>query len=195
MQVGFRYLDVIAENVVKANFERGDVGAFAFALFHGGDDLFAVLAEVAQLVELAFEAVSDVVELVDFVVEAAEEFAAAGGRRHHETLEHGKLRERFAQREKLAGRSQAERDAAGDALEIENAAQFFADFAAHDGLLQEMCDASKARFDGIAIEKRAKNPGAQQARAHAGDSDVKRSEQRGGTGAGGFFGEDGLNQL
>src|SRR5258707_15355972 len=90
-----------------------------------------IAGERGRLVgEGAFEAVADVAELVDFVMEAAEEFAAAGGRRHHETLEHGKLRGRFGQREKLPGGGEAGRGAAGDALSIGKAAQFFAGFAA-----------------------------------------------------------------
>src|SRR5260221_90612 len=52
MQVGLGNFDVVAEDMVKADFERRDIGALALALFHGSDDLLAVLAEVAQLVEL-----------------------------------------------------------------------------------------------------------------------------------------------
>ena len=51
MQIGLGNLDVVAENLVETDLERTDGGALALALFHGGDDLLAVLAEVAQLVE------------------------------------------------------------------------------------------------------------------------------------------------
>src|SRR5258707_3711092 len=100
MQVGLGNFDVVAENMVEADFKRSDVGALALALFHGGDNLLAVLAEVAQLVELGVEAAADdagiggesgrlvgeggfkdlahIGEFVDLVVEAAEEGAAAG---------------------------------------------------------------------------------------------------------------------
>src|SRR6202030_2093712 len=56
VQVGLGNFDVVAENVIEANLQRSDVGALALALFHGGDDLLAVLAEIAQLVELGGKA-------------------------------------------------------------------------------------------------------------------------------------------
>ena len=52
VQIGLGDFQIEAENLVVADFQRADAGAFAFALFHGGDDLPAVLAEVAQFVEL-----------------------------------------------------------------------------------------------------------------------------------------------
>ena len=185
---------------VEANFERVDAGALALALFHRGDDLLAVLAQIAQLVELGveavrmipgsvasaggssamacFEALADVGEFVDFVVEMAQEIAAALWRSGEEIFEHRKLRERFAQGDEFARRGQAERDAAGEALEIEDAAELFADFVAHDGLLDELRDGVEARFDGVAIDQRAQNPGAKQTRAHACDGDVESGEER-----------------
>src|SRR5258707_224413 len=90
MEIGFGNLHVVAENGVEADFERIDAGAFAFALFHGGDDLFGVLAEIAKLVEVgvkaraddtgvrrerrrliresAFEAGADVGKVIEFIV-------------------------------------------------------------------------------------------------------------------------------
>ncbi len=123
-QVRFRYLYVIAENLVKANLERGDAGAFALAFFHGGDDLLAVLTQIAQLIEFgmvtaadhariggegwrlvgdgAFEAFADVSELVELLVELAKKFAAADGRRREEIFQDRKLRERLAQGDEFA---------------------------------------------------------------------------------------------
>jgi len=43
-------------------------------------------------------------------------------------------------------------DAAGEAFEILNAAEFLADFAADDGLLQEMGYGAEAGFDDVEIE-------------------------------------------
>ncbi len=54
--MAFGNFDVIAEDLVEADFQGIDAGAFAFALFHGGDDLFAVLAEVTEVVELGVKA-------------------------------------------------------------------------------------------------------------------------------------------
>ena len=50
--VGSGDFDVVAEDVVEAHLERRDAGALALAGFDLGDVLFAVLAEVAQFVEL-----------------------------------------------------------------------------------------------------------------------------------------------
>ena len=124
MEVGLRDLDVVAEDLVEADLQRVDAGAFAFALFHGGDDLFAVLAEVAEFVEFgvivgaddagvggergrlvgdgALEAFADVGEFVDFVVEAAEEVAAAFGWGGEEILEDGELGQGFAEGDEFA---------------------------------------------------------------------------------------------
>ena len=55
MKIGAGNFDVIARDLVEADLQRGDAGAFAFALFHGSDDLFAVLAEVAEFVEFGVE--------------------------------------------------------------------------------------------------------------------------------------------
>ena len=41
----------------------------------------------------------------------------------------------------------------------------------------------EAGFDGVAVDERAENPGAQQACAHAGDGGVESGDERGGAGA------------
>jgi hypothetical protein len=50
-EIGFGNFDVVAEDLIEADFEGVDAGALAFALFHGGDDLLAVLAQIAEFVE------------------------------------------------------------------------------------------------------------------------------------------------
>ena len=59
MQVGLGDFDVVAEDVVEADLERLDAGAGALAGFDLGDELAAVLAEVAQFVELGVVAGAD----------------------------------------------------------------------------------------------------------------------------------------
>ena len=56
MQIGFRDLDVVAEDVVEAHFQRLNAGARALARFDLRDVLPAVAAEVAQLIELGVKA-------------------------------------------------------------------------------------------------------------------------------------------
>src|SRR5258708_39306073 len=130
MQVGLGDFNVVAEDVVEADFEGGDVSALALALFHGSDDLFAVLAEVAQLSELDVKAAADdagiggesgrivgegtfpdfaaIGELVDLVVKMAENIAAAHGGRRYKSFEESELREGFARRGELARLDEAE---------------------------------------------------------------------------------------
>ncbi len=62
-------------------------------------------------------------------------------------------------------------------------------------MLHELRDGVEAGFDGFAVDERAKNPGAQQARAHSGDGDIERGEQRGWAAAAGFFGEDRIDEF
>ena len=64
VQIGLRDLDVVAEDAVEADLERGDAGALAFAGFDLGQQLFAVLAEVAEFVELGVVARPDQSALV-----------------------------------------------------------------------------------------------------------------------------------
>jgi len=59
MQVWFRDFNVVAKDLIEANLQRGDSRAFALALFHRGDDLFAVLAQVAELIQLGVIARAD----------------------------------------------------------------------------------------------------------------------------------------
>src|SRR5580704_18162614 len=123
MQIRFRNLNVIAKNLIETDFERADSSAFAFPLFHGRNDLFAMPAQIAQLVELAviaaanhsrirgerrrlirngaFELFAHVRELVNFLVELAKKFAAACGRRSEEILQHRELYEGPAQCDEL----------------------------------------------------------------------------------------------
>ena len=59
VKIRLRDFNVIAKDLVVADFERSDSGAFALPLFHRGDDLLAVLRELAQLVELGVVARAD----------------------------------------------------------------------------------------------------------------------------------------
>jgi len=105
-------------------------------------------AEAGRLVgEGFFEFFTDVGELVDFFVEVAEEIAAAGLWRREEIFQDRELREGFAEREKFAWAARPRVMRAGEAFEILNAAEFLADFAADDGLLQEMGYGAEAGFD------------------------------------------------
>jgi len=62
--------------------------------------------------------------------------------------------------------------------------------------LNELCHGIEARLNGLTLDQRPQNPGAQQARAHAGHGNVQRgNESRGATRTPDFFRENGSKQL
>jgi hypothetical protein len=128
-------------------------------------------------------------------VEFAEEIAAAGLRWGEEIFQDGELPEGFAEGKEFARGGEAERDAAGEALEVLNAAEFLANLAADNGLLEEMGNGAEAGLDGVEIDERAKHPGAEHAGAHAGDGGVECGDEGGGAGGFRFFGEDGGDEF
>ena len=129
-------------------------------------------------------------------MEVTKKLAATSGGRREKILQHRELPERFAQRYELSRSRKAQRDAAGEPLEIEDTFEFLADFAPDDGLLDEVGDRVEAGLDGLAVDEWAEDPGAQEPRTHAGHGSVKHGNQSGrATGAAGFFREDGRQQL
>src|ERR1700674_2729027 len=194
MQVSFRNFNVVAKDLIEANLERPDARAFALALFHSGDNLLAVLAEVTKFIQLgmvtaanhariggqgrrlvgdgAFQPIANVGEFVDFLMKLTKQFAAAGGLRRKKNLQHRKLDERLAQRHEFARSRKPQSDPAGEPLEVEDAFEFLADFAAHDGLLDEVRHGIETGLNGLDVDERAKEPGAQEARTHAGHGGV-----------------------
>jgi len=51
VRVRLRDFEIVAKDGVELYFQAGDSGALAFALFDLGEELFAVAAEVAELIE------------------------------------------------------------------------------------------------------------------------------------------------
>src|SRR5947207_7270023 len=110
MKIDARNLDIISKNLIEANFQGSDAGAFALAVFHRSNNLLAVLAEIAELIELgmktcadhagiggqgrgrvgngALEHFANVSELVNFVVKATKQDAASGTRRSDNKSRH-----------------------------------------------------------------------------------------------------------
>src|SRR5437588_3729006 len=129
-------------------------------------------------------------------MELTKQFAAPSGRRRKKLFEHRKLRQRFAQRYEFARRRQPQRGAAGKPFEIEDALELLANFTANDSLLDEVRDGIKTALNGLTLNERPENPGAQQARAHAGYSGVQRGDKRRRTACSrNFLGEDRRKQF
>jgi hypothetical protein len=129
-------------------------------------------------------------------MELTEKLAAAHWRWHQEVLQYRELRKRLSQRQKLAWSCQAQSDAAGETLEVQDAFEFFANFAANDSLLHEMSDGIEAGFNGGPVDERTKKPRSQEPSAHAGDCGVQGGNQgRRATGTTHFFGENRRQQF
>src|SRR5271165_939838 len=128
-------------------------------------------------------------------MQMAQEIAAGFGRRGEEVLQDRELRQRTAERDQFARRREAQSDAARKAFQVENAAEFLADFAADNRLLDELRDRVQPRVDGFALDQRTQNPGAEQTCAHSGDGYVERGEECGWPAAARFVAEDGTDEF
>ena len=198
MQVGARDLDVVAEDVVEAHLERLNAGALPLARFDLRDVLPAVLAQVAQLVQLGVEAgadgaavgdvqrrlvgdgfqnqVGDVGQFVQAIVQRAQ---ARGLLRIEAAFQRGNLFERAAQRQHIARTGRSQRHLGQQPLEIENAAQLLAQFGAQDGLLQQFAHRVEALLDFRAVHGGPQQALPQQPAAHAGEGLVEHRQHGG----------------
>ena len=59
MQIGFRDLEIVAEDGIELHFERANSGALPLALFDLRKKLFAVAAQVAELIQFLIDAGSN----------------------------------------------------------------------------------------------------------------------------------------
>src|SRR2546427_8727321 len=129
-------------------------------------------------------------------MQVPQKLAAPGGWRREEILEYRKLCKRLAQCHKFARSGKPQGDPAREPFEVQDAFQFLADFAANNSLLDKMTDRTEAGLDGLTLDERAKNPGTQKPRAHAGYGGVQRGNKScGAASAAGFLGEDGGEQF
>ncbi len=105
-------------------------------------------------------------------IESREGIAQARGERlGGEARGFGELRhliERFAKGEQIARAGAADHDFGEQAFDIEHGRELLAQFGAQDGFAREVAHGIEARFDFVAIERRAQQALAQQASAHAG---------------------------
>ncbi len=213
--VGFGDFEVVAEDGIEADFERGDAGAFALAGLDVGDELAAVGGEGAEVVEFGVEAGADdvavgevdgrfvgegagdaFVEIGEGVEGGGEMVPATGGMACGEVGGGGakawEARECGAEGDELAGTGGLHGDAAEEALEVEDAvhgaAKGFAaaDVGGGDGYGVE------ARVDGCEGLHGAKQLRAEEALAHGGAAGVEGPEE-GGLGA--FGGEERVDEF
>ena len=196
--VGLGDFDVVAEDVVEADLQRLDAGAGALAGLDLGDDLAAIAAKVAQFVEIGVAAGADgaaigqvdgrlvgdglqdaVAGFGDFV-QTFVQIAQAGGSLGFESgFQRGDLFERAAQRQHVARVGGPHGDFGQQPLDIQDAAQLFAQFGAQYGLLEQLADRIQPAVDFGAVERWAEQTLAQQAAAHAGPGLIQDVQQSG----------------
>ena len=176
----------------------------ALAILHGGDELPAVLQDIAQFVELRVEArtddaglcckrwriirnasrdrVADVAHLVHLLAQGVE--PSRNVRTALAALEHfadaRNFLERGAQGQQVSRRGDAERHAARQPLEIEDSFELLANLFADDRLIFQLRDGVEALLDLVDRNFRTQNPRAQKTRSHARRGFIDRVNQSGG---------------
>src|SRR3989441_2252702 len=196
MEIGFRNLDVVTEDVVEPDFERSDTGALPLAHFNLRDKPLTVLTQVAQLIELEVEAradqaavsqrggrirvdgfldqIVDVAEFVQGLVELAEPSSLESRKAGTEERD---LAERLLEGQEVARVGGLERHLTQEAFEVLDAAQEAAHFLSSDGVLQKLFHRIPACFDLLAVDGRAQDPALEFSRAHRGDALVEHADE------------------
>ena len=104
---------------------------------------------------------ADVGEFVECFVQFSDARRCLAGFGGEKATQHGNLLERLSKREQVAGGCGAHGDAAGEAFEIENAAERAEEFVALDGAGPELLYGVEAGFNFSESDFRAENPAAQ----------------------------------
>ncbi len=205
-QVGARDLDVVAEDAVVLDLERGDPGALALARLDGHDLVAPARGDGAQLVQLgrypgpdesAFlgdrrrvvfqsghDPIGDVLRQVLAQIEQVGSCVALGECRHriHGLLQGrrqiGHLLQRPAQHHQIARTGHAQARAADQPLDVAQLREDLAAGFAHRLLLHQALDGIVAAPDAGNVEQREEQPATQQPGAHGGGGDVQGVEQR-----------------
>ena len=189
--------DVVAEDFVEADFEGGDAGAGDFVGLIAGDPLFAAGGQIAEVIEVwvearadeaafaslqgaivdegRFEAGADVGAEVELSVEPDQEFAGAAGEFGFQCRKGG---ESAADMGEIARAGAAGGDAGEQALDIVDAAKFFAEVVGEAAVADEFVDGVQTLVDGGQIGERVGDPIGEEARAHRGDGAIEDGQQR-----------------
>ena len=212
-EVRFRDLDVVAEDGVEADLERGDAGALALARLDLEQDRLRVAGDGAQLVELGVDAVGDDAAVADGCIGGLGSMRLRRSRRDRPSLAAGAscrsrahrtrsertlragcharsprsssaIKQRIGQREALARRGGAQRDARGDALEVGDLLQARGHLLEDRARAGQLVDGVVAVEDRLARFERARQPAAQRARAHRRARRVDDAPERGARAAG-----------
>jgi hypothetical protein len=201
---------------LKRTLSDCDAGALPLARLDLRDVLAAVLAEIAQFVELGVVAGADGAAVGDverrlvgdgFQDQRPRASGSSSSRsciaRRPRRAGLGVSKPRFSagifsSERPSASRSRgpaAQRDFGQQPLDIQNAGQLLAQFGAQDGLLQQFAHGVQARFDFRAVERRPQQALPQQTPAHAGRASDRARQQRAACCCAPASGEERLDQL
>ena len=196
-QVGLGHLDVVAEDPVEPDLQRGDPRARALALLDGRDGGPAATARLPQLVQLAVHAVPHEAALAGggrrglderrldvrgHVGQGIDVLQLAPHERGQAVLEgRGRARQRAqgpGQGHEVARARRAQRDPAQDPLEVLDRPHPFPEPAALDGPEAHLLDRVEPVLDGLDLGQRPQQPFPQAPRAHGRARQVQHLEQR-----------------
>ena len=197
-----RDFDVVAEDFVEADLERGDAGPVPLARLQRSDVLLAAVARGLQVVEVAvvprfdrvsiielrrrvlderarqlFADIGEQIELVRARLEQGGALAAvepADGARHIRQPQ-----DRIAQGAHLARRRSSQGRASRQALEIAHAVERLAQPLAAAAVTDQHRDRVESCVDRRRVDERRQQPAAQQPAAHRREGAVDDSEQGG----------------
>ena len=192
---GVRHVDVIAENLVVADLELLYPGALALARFQLGDELRAVVADVAQAVHLLRVAAAEDAALAhgegglvaDGALDVLPHVGQLVQRRRlpqqgrrapgQQPFELRQLRAALAQRGQVAPVGGAEHRPAHQALHVADAGERAPQLLPQHALAVQLADGGEAALDGHGREQRPLHPGAQQPPAHGRLGAVEHPQQ------------------
>jgi hypothetical protein len=195
---GFGDLNVVAEDIVVADLEVLDPGAFALGLFQLGDKAFAAGTQVAQAVQFVVIAVFDEAPITHqqrrFIYNGGfQQFGEFRGGGSHDDTERaqsaafrgpdqcgddfGHGEQGLLQGHEVSGVGLAAADAGGQTFQVGDTAQGVAQVAAQEGVPSGLGDSGLAVVDLVQTEQGLVEPFAQQASAHGRDGLVQNGNQ------------------
>src|SRR6266581_282951 len=200
--VRVRDLQVIAEDLVETDLERGDAGALALARLEPGDVLLPAVASVLELVELVIVPGSDRVAIGrlgrralhqrpgELVAQVLEEIEAVRGFLEQrcppprfQAVERranvGQTQDGIPQCPQLARGRAPECGTTRQAFDVAYPVECFAQAVPPAYVADQDLHGIQARGDGRGVDERREQPCAQQAGAHGRHGAVEHAEQRG----------------
>ncbi len=200
-------LEIVPEDLVEPDLERGNPGPLALALLQRGDVLLSAVPEVAALVELRVVAPADdatirerhrrprlerggqflgqVGEEVESLLDLDQCRAPLAAREPAEPFEHVRQpEERIPERAQIARGRAAGRGPAGEPLHVAHAFERLAEPGPPPRILHQRLHRVEPLVDPGGIAKRREQPGTEHSRAHRRHGRVDRLEQGDAAGSG-----------